>query len=256
MAHFRSHPVTSSISFQSLNPKKALFLDSLMANHENALPVSLSEFDLFASGKGIPTGKLVYEVDRGFQLVLNDYAERDFLRLVASSGYASSIRGQTREIPYVKPWADNPAPYYPDFILYTYDRHVAIVEVKSILGMCQDENIVKYEYLLGYCQRHGYECAFIDAEMCSFYDYLEPLDPANPIAQFYQSTLRSVGGFTNNDLERLKKAYPSIEEKDLKRTIASLVLQSPSVSNRYCHDSPFLLNAVDVHENLAYKKWR
>jgi hypothetical protein len=233
---------------------KAKMLDSLMFGVGSAKIFSLAQFDALAHGKAMPTGGLVYEVDRGFPLILNDYAETSFLRFVCSSGYAQSIRGQTVAIPYRKPWASTPSPYYPDFLLYTYDGHIAIVEVKSILGMCQDENIAKFEYLLSFCKRQGYLCAFLDAERVSIRDYWsEPLLGEEAVVSFFEKTVASQGGFNDANLKVLEKAFPKRKPATLKRTVASLILRDPTLSNRYCHDSPYLLNAVKVPSPLAFK---
>lgn len=239
---------------EKLDLPKAKMLDSLMFGWGSAKVFSLGDFDSLALGHAMPTGDLVYEVDRGFPLILNDYAETAFLRLVTSSGYARSIRGQTMAIPYRKPWAQNASPYYPDFILYTYDGHIAIVEVKSILGMCQDENIAKFEYLLSFCRAKGYLCAFLDAEGVSIRDYcLEPLDERQYAVSFFEKTVANQGGFNDRNLKTLEHAFPKTKPSEIKRTVASLVIRDPFLSNRYCHDSPALLNAVKVPSPLAFK---
>lgn len=235
--------------------RKCLGLESLFYFREAAKTFTLEEFYARATGDAYPTGNLVYEVDGGFPLILNDYAETHFLSLIASSGFASSIRGQTKRIDYLKPWATTPSPYYPDFIFRTYDGRIAFVEIKSILGMAQDENIAKMEALFSYCKANGYLAAYIDSEMLSFQDYLEPLAPS-PLNRFFDDTVRAIGGFTNRDLERMIKTFPGIEKKDLKRFVSSKILQDPCLLNRYCHDDPELVNAVKVPAALAYKLFR
>jgi hypothetical protein len=239
----------------SLDARKCLGLESLFYFRESARKFTLEEFYARAMGDGLPTGNLVYEVDGGFPLILNDYSETHFLSLIASSGFASSIRGQTKRIDYVKPWASTPSPYYPDFIFRTYDGRIAFVEIKSILGMAQDENIAKMEALFRYCESEGYLAAYIDSEMLSFQDYLEPLE-GSPLGVFFDQTVDAIGGFTNRDLERMIRAFPRLEKKTLKRFVASKILQDPRLLNRYCHDDPELVNAVKVPAPLAYKIFR
>jgi hypothetical protein len=241
------------------NPKqdarKCAGLESLFYYREGAKKFSLEEFYRIASGDGMPTGNLVYEVDGGMPFILNDVAETHFLALIAESGFASSIRGQTKRIDYIKPWASTPSPYYPDFVFRTYDGRIGFVEIKSILGMAQDENIAKMEALFAYARNHGYLAAYIDAEFLSFQEYLEPLIP-NAYTRFFTDTVQAIGGFTNQDLLRMEKTFPHVEKKTLKRIVSSLVLQDPYLLNRYCHDSPDLVNAVKVPAPLNYKRFR
>ncbi|MFA6620312.1 MAG: hypothetical protein WCS90_04190 [Bacilli bacterium] len=235
--------------------RKCAGLESLLHYRESAKYFSLAEFYQIASGDGLATGSLVYEVDGGMPLILNDGAETRFLALIAESGFASSIRGQTKRIDYTKPWATTPSPYYPDFVFRTYDGRVALVEIKSILGMAQDENIAKMEALFAYAHARGFMAAYIDAEFLSFQEYLEPLAP-NAYTHFFEETVAAIGGFTNQDLLRMEKAFPKAEKKTLKRIVSSLILQNPYLLNRYCHDSPDLVNAVKVPTPLAYKRFR
>lgn len=236
----------------TLNPRLCLGLESLFYFRETAKRFTLEEFYLRSSGDGMPTGNLVYEVDGGMPLILNDYAETHFLALLCESGFASSIRGQTKAVPYIKPWATTPSPYYPDFIFRTYDGRIAFVEIKSILGMAQDENIAKMEALFSFCQKEGYLSAYLDAELLSFQDYLEPLAPSKEKTFFLQRVAAN-GGFNQNDLRMMEKTFPNVEKKELKRLVAELILQDPYLCNRYCHDDPELVNAVKVPSPLPYK---
>jgi 1-acyl-sn-glycerol-3-phosphate acyltransferase len=40
---------------------------------------------------------------------------------------------------------------------------------------------------------------------------------------------------------------------EIRRLVSALVLADPTLSNRYCHDSPYLLNAVSVPSALPFK---
>jgi hypothetical protein len=237
------------------DPRLCAGLESLFYGQKSAKRFSLEEFYAIASGDGLPTGNLVYEVDGGMPLILNDYAETHFLDLITRSGFASSVRGQTKAIPYTKPWATNPGPYYPDFIFRTYDGRIAFVEIKSILGMAQDENIVKMEALFSYCQHSGFLSAYIDQDFLSFQDYLEPIEES-PLTRFFVSTVGAIGGFTQQDLLRMEKTFPKMERKELYRLVSRLILQDPYLSNRYCHDDPRLINAVKLPSPLPYKAFR
>lgn len=234
--------------------KKIAFVDSLMLLKKESRLFSKEEFFRVAQGQGIPTGKLVYQVDGGYPLILNDYAETAFLGLVADSGYAQSIRGQSVSVPYVKPWAHNPSPYYPDFILYTYEGRIAFVEIKSILGMAQDENIAKFSSLYAFCERYGYLCAFIDSEGYSFASYLDPIDEKDEaMANFFYRALEEKKGFNENDLGRMKAAFPTKKESEIKRLVSRLILQDNTLENRYCHDDPSSVNATESETPLPYK---
>jgi hypothetical protein len=237
------------------DPRLCAGLESLFYYADGAKHFTFEEFYVLAAGDGLPTGNLVYEVDGGMPLILNDKAETHFLDLITRSGYASSIRGQTKRIDYVKPWASTPSPYYPDFIFRTYDGRVVFVEIKSILGMAQDENIVKMESLFSYCYENGYLAGYIDAEMLSFQDYLEPVEE-DAMSHFFHSTVAAIGGFSVNDLKRMYQAFPGVEKKVIKRHVAQLILQDPYLINRYCHDDPELVNAVKVPTPLKYKQFR
>jgi hypothetical protein len=237
-----------------VDPQKAKLLSLSLWGQEKAKTFTSEEFERIASGDGKPTGSLTYEVDHGFHLVLNDLAETAFLRQITSTGFALRIRGQTKAVPYIKPWAAVPAPYYPDFILYTYEHQIAFIEIKSILGMCQDENIAKFNYLYAYCSAHGYLCGFFDSELYSVSDYRnlpEQEDPAI-VASFYR-TLESLGGFNNAALDALCQSFHKRKPHEIRRLVSSLVLVDPELSNRYCHDSPYLLNAVKVPNALPFK---
>ncbi|OPZ35229.1 MAG: hypothetical protein BWY98_00794 [Tenericutes bacterium ADurb.BinA155] len=240
----------------TVNLQKARLLSLSLWGREAAKTFTPEEFEAIAGGQGKPTGSLVYEVDHGFHLVLNDLAETAFLAQITSTGFALRIRGQTKAIPYIKPWAHNPAPYYPDFILYTYEHQIAFVEIKSILGMCQDENIAKFSYLYSYCQKNGFLCGFFDSEGYSVSDYLslpEQEDPAI-VASFYRS-YETLGGFNNAALEALCAEFKKRKPHEIKRLVSALVLLDPECSDRYCHDSPYLLNAVKVPEPLPFKRF-
>jgi hypothetical protein len=240
------------------NPKvdvsKATLIKLSLWGGANAKTYSLTQFEAIAQGNGVPTGQLVYEVDRGHTLTLNDLAETSFLAKITSTGFAKAIRGQTKAVPYIKPWANNPSPYYPDFIIYTYEGQIAFVELKSILGMCQDENLAKFSYLYAYCRKNGFLCGFFDSEGFSIADYLalpEKEDPAI-VASFYRK-LSDLGGFNNAALDGLLKEFPKRKPHEIRRLVSALVLADPTLSNRYCHDSPYLLNAVSVPSALPFK---
>lgn len=223
-----------------------------MDNASTSESFSLEDFDKIANGNGIPTGKLNYLVDRGYVLTLNDYAESSFMKLLAGSGYALSIRGQSLAIPYYKPWASNPSPYYPDLIVYTYEKKIAFIEIKSILGMCQDENIVKFKTLFSFAKRNGYLSSFIDSEKVSILDYYED-PPDEDVKRRFDFYMRSQGGFNDNNLASIMSLFPKKKPSLIKRSVASLILQDPYISNRYTHDSPYLLNAVRLDSPLPYK---
>ena len=235
--------------------RKCAGLENLFYYREQARKFTWEDFYAIAAGDGVPTGNLVYEVDQGMPLILNDLAETHFLSLIAGSGFASSIRGQSKRIDYVKPWASMPSPYYPDFVFRTYDGRIALVEIKSILGMAQDENIAKMETLFAHARERGYMAAYIDAEFVSFQEYLEPLI-SNEFTRFFAETVAAIGGFTNRDLERMEQRFPKTEKRNLRRIVSSLILQDPCLLNRYCHDSPQLVNAVKIPTPLAYKLFR
>lgn len=237
------------------NPQKEATLLDLLQLQEGAKAYGEAYFESLNDARVQPTGSLLYHVDKGFKLILNNPIEAHFLKFLASSGIVASIRGQTLEVPYVKPWASTPSPYYPDFVIHLNDGRIAILEVKSILGMCQDENIVKYEYLLSYCRRHGYLAAFFDADLVPFGEYLWPVEEG-PVKDYFQNCLTSLGGFNQEMLKRMEAHFPRISDKDLKRAVSSLILQDPYLINRYCHDSPYLINAVKVASPLSYKRFR
>ena len=121
-----------------------------------------------------------------------------------------------------------------------------------VLVMAQDENIAKMEALFSFCQKEGYLSAYLDAELLSFQDYLEPLTPSKDKTFFLQRVAAN-GGFNQNDLRMMEKTFPDVEKKELKRLVAELILQDPYLCNRYCHDDPELVNAVKVPSPLPYK---
>ena len=73
------------------------------------------------------------------------------------------------------------------------------------------------------------------------------------ITAYFRSTLESQGGFNQGNLNALLAKYPKKQGKDIRRKIASLVLQNPYIENRYCHDDPRLINATMGEKRLAYK---
>jgi hypothetical protein len=238
-----------------INPLKVAGILSLLEFGDKALAYSPEEFERIANGDAIPTGSIKCLVDHGKTLILNDSAETKFLRLIASSGFAARVRGQTKAIDYVKPWAVTASPYYPDFIIYTNEGKIAFVEIKSILGMCQDENLAKREALRNYCYHNGFLFGFLDAELEPFSSYLSPLsEEEDETAGYFYMTLSSVGGFTTANLKALLKKYPRKRPSVLKRTIAKLVIQDSGLENRYCHDSPYEINATERKEPSPLKE--
>lgn len=228
------------------NPKKIASLESLLEFKETAAIFSPEEFERIAYGDGVPTGTLKCQVDKGYTLILNDTAETRFLSYIIKCGYATSVRGQAKRIDYVKPWASNPSPYYPDFIIHDYKGRIAFVEIKSILGMCQDENIAKMRALRGYCLQNHFLFGFLDAEMEPFNEYLSPLgeEDDEAISYFYR-IMSEVGGFTTAHLKAYLLKHKEKKPSEIKRTFAKIVLQDPELEDRYCHDSPYEINVTE-----------
>ena len=213
---------------------------------------SVEEFESLDTLDANPNGNLTCITDDDFPLMLNNIAELRLAKLFASSGMIRSIRGQNFVIPYKKGWANTMSPYYPDFILHLRDGRICFVELKSSLGMCQDETICKYLYLKDFCQKHGYLASMIDVDYLTFEEYLWPISEDEITRAFYQS-IHGQGGFNSNNLSGLLQRYPKKQHQEIRRKIASLVLRDPTISNRYCHDDPRLINAVKCDRPLAYK---
>lgn len=213
---------------------------------------SKEEFESLDSLDADPNGTLVCIADDDFPLMLNNKAEYAFAKLLASTGTVRSIRGQNFILPYVKPWASNPSPYYPDFIVHLHDGRIAFIELKSSLGMCQDETIVKYTYLMDYCKKHGYLYAMIDTDYILFEEYLWPF-PEDDITSYFKQCLEGLGGFNTNHLNALLEKHPKKKHREIRMKISSLVLRDPFIMNRYCHDDPRLINAVKLDQKLSYK---
>lgn len=215
---------------------------------------SKQEFESLDSIDANPSGELVLMSDDDFPLMLNNSAEAQLAKMFASSGMIRSVRGQNFILPYRKPWAINPSPYYPDFILHLNDGRIAFIELKSVLGMCQDETICKYIYLKDFCRKRGYLAAMIDVDLLTFEEYLWPMVD-DEITKYFYDTIHAQGGFNTNNLNGLLQRFSKNKHQDIRRKIASLVLQDPCISNRYCHDDPRLINAVKLDSILAYKKF-
>ena len=215
---------------------------------------SKEEFESLNSLDAAPNGSIVLISDDDFPLMLNGMPEVTLAKLFAQSGVVRSIRGQNFILPYRKGWAKNFSPYYPDFILHLKDGRIVFVELKSILGMCQDETICKYIYLKDFCNKHGYLASMIDVEYLTFEEYLWPI-PEDEITKTFHKIMNEQGGFNNVQLEALLKAHPKKDAINIRRTVSSLVLQDPTICNRYCHDDPSLINAVKTNEILPYKQW-
>lgn len=201
-----------------------------------------------------PTGALHLLMPDGFDLILNNKAEISLARLLASTGYAKTIHGQTYAVPFVKPWAHTPSPYYPDFIVYNYANQIVFIEMKSIMGMCQDENIAKYGALASFCRKKGYLYGMFDVEGLAFEEYLWPF-PDDKVTAYFHQVVASQGGFNQNNLNALLTKTPPKKRASVKREISSLILQDPYLQNRYCHDDPELVNAVRLDKPLPYKKF-
>ena len=248
----RKGSVTKLHFADKIDEKKARLLLSLC--NGNPKSYSLDHFLALNSPDAIPTGLIHVQSDRGFDLVLNDFHEVKFATFAASTGIVSSIRGQNFILPYRKYWAKKESPYYPDFLLYTKQGYIAIIEMKSILGMCQDESIAKYEALASFCHQRGYLYAMIDRDCKTFDDYLdEEIDPA--IEEAFDAIIHSQGGFNQNHLSLFLKGKSRSEAKRIRREIAKKVLSSPFIENRYCHDDPSLINAVLLEKMLPYKNF-
>jgi hypothetical protein len=238
------------------NPKKIASLESLLEFKETAAIFSQEEFERIAYGDGIPTGALKCQVDKSYTLILNDTAETRFLSYITKCGYASSVRGQTKRIDYVKPWASNPSPYYPDFIIHDYQGRIAFVEIKSILGMCQDENIAKMRALRGYCLQNRFLFGFLDAEMEPFNEYLSPLgEEDDDVISYFYRIMSEVGGFTTAHLKAYLQKHKERKPSEIKRAFAKIVLQDPSLEDRYCHDSPYEMNVTERQAPAAFKNF-
>lgn len=214
---------------------------------------TLGEFDALEDPRVIPTGNIHCLADRGYDLVFNDFAEVSFAEKLCKSGLFLSMRGQRTLIPYQKPWATKPSPYYPDFLLYTKKKHIVIFEMKSILGMCQEENIAKYLALKKYCRAHGYACSMFDRDLVTFEEYLWPLEDT-PVKRFVEQSLANEGVFSTDHLRYLLKGKKSAAAKSIRREVASILLQDVYVENRYCHDDPDAINAVKVPYPVAQKQ--
>ncbi len=213
---------------------------------------SLEEFDSLDDPRIVPTGNIHCLSDREYDLVFNDFAELSFAEKLCKSGLFLSMHGQKTLIPYQKPWANKPSPYYPDFILYTKKKHIVIFEMKSILGMCQEENIAKYLALKRYCASRGYACSMFDRDLMTFEEYLWPLEDT-PVKRYVEGCLNGEGLFSSDHLRYLLKGKKSAVAKAIRREVASIILQNPYVENRYCHDDPDLINAVKVPYPVSHK---
>ncbi|MCR5491314.1 MAG: hypothetical protein K6F32_04205 [Bacilli bacterium] len=240
-----------ALKFASKRNDEAIQWDELFEGQ--GVPKSYQEFLSLHDPRVVPTGKLHLNSD-GFDLVLNDMVEVSIAKSFASSGFARAIRGQTYAIPFVKPWAKKSSPYYPDFIIYSHDGRICFLEVKSIMGMCQDETIAKYTYMSDFCKKRGYVYAMIDVDRIPFDLYLWP--DSNPKAkEFFDKTIASCGGFNEHHLNQFLMHVPPKHRNEARRAFASLILLDPYIENRYCHDDPRLVNAVKNTESLPYKKF-
>lgn len=213
---------------------------------------SKEEFESLNHDEASPNGNIVIISDDDFPLMLNNRSEARLASLFASSGVIRSIRGQNFILPYKKPWAKNSSPYYPDFILHLHDGRIAFIELKSALGMAQDETICKYAYLQSFCHQKGYLCAMVDVDLLTFEEYLWPINE-DEVTRAFHLALDSLGGFNNLQLEGILQGYSKNKHQEIRRKIACCILLDPYVSNRYCHDDPRLINAVKESKILPYK---
>ena len=214
----------------------------------------VAEFESLNTLEANPNGTLMYFSDDDFPLMLNNVSEVQLAKTFASSGMIRSIRGQNFILPYRKAWASNSSPYYPDFILHLKDGRIAFVELKSALGMCQDETVCKYIYLKDFCQKRGYLAIMIDVDLLTFEEYLWPMAD-NDISKYFREVLINQGGFNTNNLNALLQRFPKNKHQEIRREIATLILRDPYIINRYCHDDPRLVNAVKADTPAPYKNF-
>ena len=213
---------------------------------------SKEEFESLDSINANPNGTITLISDDDFPLMLNNFAEVRLAKAFAESGMVRSIRGQNFILPYRKGWANKPSPYYPDFILHLADGRIAIIELKSSLGMCQDETLCKYLALRQFCHQRGYLCAMVDPDYLTFEEYFWPF-PEDEITNLFHAYMEGAGGFTIEDLNRVLQDFPKKKHQEIRREIASLILMDPYICNRYCHDDPNLVNAVKTDKPIDYK---
>ena len=116
----------------------------------------------------------------GFSMDLDVRTEEKFFNHINKKTSAVSHFGaqnfciQYKYRPEQKKWKN----YFPDFVVYTKDKHIAIVEIKDTKAMTYFVNIDKYIALRGFCRENGFEYMMIDPgndnitfdELCSFDD--------------------------------------------------------------------------------------
>jgi hypothetical protein len=55
--------------------------------------------------------------------------------------------------------------YYPDVLVYLNDGRCVVIEIKPVFYMALWKNVVKYESLRGFCNKHGLGCLMTDGRV-------------------------------------------------------------------------------------------
>lgn len=169
-------------------------------------------------------GEIHYYSFDGKAYLYDSILEQRILQRLLVNNTFRRIKTQSLKIPY------NGGYYYPDFQCLTHDGEFVIIEVKSLLGMCESSNIKKFEALKEYCEKYGFGYMIIDERGNSY----EHINDRNE--EFFNLVLAEIKERGSVSYERYQQIY-----KDTEATIKNLLTLIKT--HKLCLSFPFLLES-------------
>lgn len=221
-------PVKKRVRFKLTDESQSLFNDpNIQVNHRHFKNPEIDA--LFPKFNGLKTFDQAYfdttfQPEKGVSVIGNnhigDYTfqsiqrtvayesgdEKRFLEYLDDNNAILDIKTQSLCIEY--PHGKKIKKYYPDFVIYTKDRSIIVVEIKAMTNMSYHMNVRKYDALKDYCNAHGYGYGTIGfTDKFYSYEYLASR-PVNPrLETRVKNSLAKKGRYNQNQYAYFKEKY-------------------------------------------------
>lgn len=139
---------------------------SHMDGHKTAKKFTVAQFKdsmRFSNINSAPTEKYIAFFDE-YPIYFDSKLELKMFDYLVENVPMKCCVSQAFEITYSHYGATKKRTYIPDITFLSESGYICVLEVKPTNQMVLDGNMVKYEALESYCQKHGYLYAMIDPE--------------------------------------------------------------------------------------------
>lgn len=188
-------------------------------NRQNAKTFTLQDFKSLADWddcKSFNENGYYYYLSNGRKLECDSKSEIKMLEYLEQNDLTLEIGAQELVIKYDTEFRSNQL-YFPDIVILTKDKHIAIIEIKPLTAMSNHTNLEKYRALQAYCKNNGYEYVMIDPDNgYKTFDDLERMEIPQEIINRVDRYLKNLYGVEGECLlekDDIPKLYNDFSDK-------------------------------------------